>query len=55
MKSRSGFSGVYPVAYALFDEAGELSRDATRRQIEAMVVHKVHGVAVLAWPVRSTN
>jgi 4-hydroxy-tetrahydrodipicolinate synthase len=47
MQSRSGFSGVYPVAYALFDEAGDLSREAMRRQIEAMVVHKVHGVAVL--------
>ncbi len=47
MESRSGFSGVYPVAYALFDEAGNLSRDAMRRQIEAMVSHGVHGVAVL--------
>ena len=47
MQSRSGFSGVYPVAYALFDEAGNLARDAMRRQIDAMVSHGVHGVAVL--------
>ena len=47
MESRSGFSGVYPVAYALFDKAGNLSREAMRRQIEAMISHGVHGVAVL--------
>ena len=47
MKSRSGFSGIYPVAYALFDDRGELSREVMRKQIEAMVRHGVHGVAVL--------
>jgi 2-keto-3-deoxy-L-arabinonate dehydratase len=47
MKSRSGFSGIYPVVYALFDDEGELSRDAMRKQVDAMVRHGVHGIAVL--------
>ena len=47
MTSRSGFHGVYPMAFALFDEAGELSRSAMRKQIEAMVRHKVHGIGIL--------
>jgi 4-hydroxy-tetrahydrodipicolinate synthase len=47
MKSRSGFSGIYPVVYALFDEKDELAREAMRRQVEAMVQHGVHGIAVL--------
>jgi 2-keto-3-deoxy-L-arabinonate dehydratase len=47
MESRSGFSGIYPVVYALFDDRGELSREAIRKQVDAMVRHGVHGVAVL--------
>ena len=47
MQSRSGFSGIYPVVYALFDDRGELSREAIRKQVDAMVRHGVHGVAVL--------
>lgn len=47
MKSRSGFAGIYPMLYALFDGDGQLSREAMRRQVEAMLRHKVHGVAVL--------
>jgi 4-hydroxy-tetrahydrodipicolinate synthase len=35
------------MAFALFDESGALSRTAMRRQIEAMLHHKVHGVAIL--------
>jgi 4-hydroxy-tetrahydrodipicolinate synthase len=35
------------MAYALFDRSGALSRTAMRSQIEAMIRHKVHGVAVL--------
>jgi 4-hydroxy-tetrahydrodipicolinate synthase len=47
MKTKSGFHGVYPMAYALFDAAGNLSRTAMRRQIESMIEHKVHGISVL--------
>lgn len=47
MSSRSGFHGVYPMAFALFDDRGELSRSAMRKQIEAMVRHKVHGIGIL--------
>lgn len=47
MKTKSGFHGVYPMIYALFDEAGNLSRPAMRRQIQSMIEHKVHGIAVL--------
>lgn len=47
MKAQSGFSGVYPMVFALFDEQGRLSRDAMRRQVAAMLKHRVHGVAVL--------
>jgi 4-hydroxy-tetrahydrodipicolinate synthase len=44
---RFGFSGVYPMVYALFDGDGRLSRAAIRRQVEAIVRHGAHGVAVL--------
>ena len=37
MGTKSGFSGVYPMVYALFDKAGNLSRRAMRMQIEAML------------------
>ena len=47
MKTKSGFFGVYPMVYALFDERGALSRRAMRRQIEAMLDHRVHGIGVL--------
>ena len=35
------------MVYALFDAAGNLSRTAMRKQIAAMLTHKVHGIAVL--------
>ena len=47
MITRSGFFGVYPMVYALFDKKGRLARESTRRQVAAMLKHKVHGVAVL--------
>ena len=47
MKTRSGFFGVYPMVYALFDKKGRLARESTRRQVAAMLKHRVHGVAVL--------
>jgi 2-keto-3-deoxy-L-arabinonate dehydratase len=47
MRTKSGFFGVYPMVYALFDSNGELSRQAMRRQVTAMVERKVHGIAVL--------
>ena len=47
MKTKSGFFGVYPMVYALFDKKGNLVRKSTRRQVAAMLKHKAHGVAVL--------
>jgi 2-keto-3-deoxy-L-arabinonate dehydratase len=47
MRSVSGFSGVYPMTYALFGREGSLDRDAMRRQVGAMLHHGVHGVAIL--------
>jgi 2-keto-3-deoxy-L-arabinonate dehydratase len=47
MKTKSGFFGVYPMVYALFDNKGALARDPMRRQVQAMLKHKVHGVGVL--------
>jgi 4-hydroxy-tetrahydrodipicolinate synthase len=47
MQTRSGFFGVYPVVYALFDTAGQLARADIRKQVEAMIAHGVHGIAVL--------
>jgi len=47
MKTKSGFFGVYPMVYALFDDKGNLARDPMRRQVESMLKHKVHGIGVL--------
>jgi 4-hydroxy-tetrahydrodipicolinate synthase len=47
MKSKSGFFGVYPMVYALFDEQGNLSREPMRNQVRSMIEHKVHGIGVL--------
>ena len=47
MRSVSGFSGVYPMTYALFGSDGKLSRDAMRTQVKSMLAHGVHGVAIL--------
>ena len=47
MKTRSGVFGVYPMVYALFDAKGSLAREPMRRQIRAMLKHKVHGIGVL--------
>lgn len=47
MKSKSGFSGVYPMVFALFDAKGNLARDPMRRQVKALLQQKVHGIAIL--------
>src|SRR5215471_19079701 len=47
MKTKSGFFGVYPMVYALFDKNGNLSREPMRRQVGAMLKHNVHGIGVL--------
>src|SRR5258708_6058702 len=41
------FSGIYPMVYAFFDEGGSLAREPVVALVEAMVRHRVHGVAVL--------
>ena len=47
MKTKSGFFGVYPMVYALFDTKGKLAREPMRRQVRSMLKHKVHGIGVL--------
>jgi 4-hydroxy-tetrahydrodipicolinate synthase len=47
MKSNSGFSGVYPMVFALFDAKGNLAREPMRRQVKALVRQRVHGIAIL--------
>jgi dihydrodipicolinate synthase/N-acetylneuraminate lyase len=47
MRTQSGFFGIYPMVYALFDNHGKLSREAMRKQVAAMLKHGVHGIAVL--------
>jgi 4-hydroxy-tetrahydrodipicolinate synthase len=47
MKTKSGFFGVYPMVYALFDKKGKHAREPMRRQIRSMLKHKVHGIGVL--------
>jgi 2-keto-3-deoxy-L-arabinonate dehydratase len=47
MKTKSGFFGVYPMVYALFDDKGNLAREAVRRQVQSMLKHRVHGIGVL--------
>ena len=40
------FEGIYPMLYAFFDHAGELDRDAMRRQVESCIAAGSHGLAV---------
>jgi 4-hydroxy-tetrahydrodipicolinate synthase len=47
MQTKSGFFGVYPMVYALFDAQGNLAREPMRRQVKAMLKHRVHGIGVL--------
>lgn len=47
MKTKSGFFGVYPMVYALFNERGSLAREPMRRQVQSMLKHRVHGIGVL--------
>lgn len=47
MVTRSGFSGVYPMLYALFDSEGNLDRAAMKRQVDLVVAQGVHGVGLL--------
>ena len=47
MSEGLGYSGIYPMLYALFDEAGALARDAMARQVTACIARGAHGIAVL--------
>ena len=47
MQTRTGFHGIYPMLYALFEADESLARDAFRHQVKAMVRSGVDGVAVL--------
>lgn len=44
---QQSFSGIYPMQYAFFDRTGALDRAAMRRQVEAAIAARAHGVAVL--------
>lgn len=47
IEARSGFQGIYPMLFALFDRDGRLDRRAMRHQLESMIAAGVHGVAIL--------
>jgi dihydrodipicolinate synthase/N-acetylneuraminate lyase len=47
MTSSSRLQGVFPMLFAFFDERDQLDREAMRRQVEALVGWRVHGLAVL--------
>ena len=41
------FAGIYPILYAFFGPDGRLDESAMRRQIDACVVNRGHGIAAL--------
>lgn len=43
----SSIAGIYPILYAFFDRDNRLDRDAMRRQMDAVVLARAPGVAVL--------
>jgi len=45
--SRTGFHGVYPILYSLFDREDRLDPVAMRRQVEGCLAAGAHGLAVL--------
>jgi 2-keto-3-deoxy-L-arabinonate dehydratase len=47
MQTKSGFFGIYPMVYALFDQRGNLAREAMRRQVKSMLDRNVHCIGVL--------
>lgn len=47
MNRHTDFHGVYPILYSFFDESGNLSRHAMRRQVEGCIGAGAHGIAVM--------
>ncbi len=45
--SKTGFSGIYPMMLSFFSADDRIDCEAMRRQVEAVVRHGAHGVAVL--------
>jgi 4-hydroxy-tetrahydrodipicolinate synthase len=43
---RGQFTGIYPMLYAFFDQAGQLDRGAMRAQVQGALAQGVHGIAV---------
>lgn len=41
------FHGIYPILYAFFDAEGRLDRGLMRRQVEACLRHRPHGLAAM--------
>lgn len=47
MSTRTAFSGIHAILYALFDAQEQLDRGAMRRQVEFCLEHGAHGIAAL--------
>lgn len=47
MTGKTGFSGVYPMAYTFFDGEGAVDRAAMARQVDALVDWGAQGIAIL--------
>lgn len=47
MTRKTEFHGVYPILYSFFDDAGQLDREAMRRQVEGCINGGAHGIAVM--------
>ncbi len=43
----TGFAGIYPIVYGFFDKNGRADREAMRRQVQGLLRHKPHGLAML--------
>lgn len=47
--------GIYPMLFAFFGKDGKLDRKAMKRQVDAMVEARVHGIAVLGLATESNK
>lgn len=47
MTGKSGFRGVYPMAFTFFDAGGGIDRDAMRREVDLIVRWGAQGIAIL--------
>ncbi|MBI1776379.1 MAG: dihydrodipicolinate synthase family protein [Proteobacteria bacterium] len=47
MPTTAAFAGIYPIVYGFFDREGRPDRAQMRRQVEGLLRHKPHGIAML--------